>query len=71
MTGDHLNTVKNIRHVAKKPIKGFHLPRSLVIEKIQKAKEANFLLLSELEPDLLQELIHKAIHEFGLDSCGN
>ena len=71
MLGDHLKAVKSIRHAASKPIEDIHLPFSMVIEKIQKAKEANSLLLSELEPELLQELIHKAIYEFGPDSCGN
>ena len=71
LVADHLKAIRSIRHAASKPIEDIHLPFSMFIEKIQKAKEANFLLLSELEPDLLQEVIHKAIHEFGLDSCEN
>ena len=64
MVADHLKAVKSIRHAASKPIEGIHLPFFLVIEKIQKAQEADSLLLSELEPVLLQELIQKSIYEF-------
>ena len=42
---DHLKAVKSIREAASKPIEDIHLPFSMVIEKIQKAKEAYSLLL--------------------------
>ena len=58
---NYLNIVKSIRHAASKPIDDIHLPFSMFIEKIQKAKEANSLLLSGWEPELIQDLILKAI----------
>ena len=58
----------SIRHAAGKPIKDSHLPSSLVIVRIQKAQEAYSSLLSEMEPELLFELIQKEVCDFGSSS---
>ena len=68
LVADYLKAIKGIRHAASKPIEDIHLPFFLVIEKIQKAQEADSLLILELEPVLLQELIQKSIYEFGPNS---
>ena len=56
---NYLNIVKSIRHAVSKPITD--IP-------IQNYTGANSLSLLELEPETIQDLIHKAIYEYGPDS---
>ena len=53
---NYLNLVKNIRQPASNPIADI---------KIHKYSEVNSLLLIDLEPKHIQNLIHEAIYEFG------
>ena len=56
---NYLNLVKNIRQPASNPIADIQ---------IHKYSEANSLLLMDLEPRHIQNLIHEAIYEFGSDT---
>ena len=56
---NYINLVKNIRHTASNPIVDNH---------IYNYSEVNSLLLMDLEPKHIQDLIHEAIYEFGPDS---
>ena len=63
----NLKVIKCFRHSANKPVWDFPIADS-VLKGLLKTKEAKPLSCLGLEPEMVQGLIHKAIHEFGPDS---
>ena len=63
----NLKVIKCFRHAASKPVLDVHITDSVLMG-LLKTKEAKSLLHLGLEPEMVQELIHKAVYEFGPDS---
>ena len=62
-----LKVIKCFRYSANKPVSDLPLLDS-ILKGLLKTKEAKELFHLGLEPEMVQRLIHNAIHEFGPDS---
>ena len=67
MLESDFKAIKCFRKAAGKPVSKVHIAESVLMG-LLKTKEAKSLLQSGLEPEMVQELIHKAFYEFGPDS---
>ena len=67
MLESDFKAIKCFRQAASKPVSNVHIANSVLMG-LLKTKEAKSLLQLGLEPEMVQELIHKAFYEFGLDN---
>ena len=63
----NFKAVKCFRQAASKPVLNVHVANSVLIG-LLKTKEAKSLLQLGLEPEIVQEIIHKAFYEFVLEN---